>query len=91
MAFTPRTWSHQHHRLAPRRQPPRRRAAVPRLERLEDRTVLSTLTVTSIADSGPGSLRAAILTANANSDPSNTIVFAHQPRTCQDIKLTTEN
>src|SRR5208337_2980124 len=76
MAFTPRTWGHQHHRLAPRRQPPRRRSAEPRLERLEDRTVLSTLTVMNNADIGLGSLRAAIITANTNGDPTNTITFA---------------
>src|SRR5271157_4002767 len=83
MAFTPRTWGHQHHRLAPRRQPPRRRAAEPRLERLEDRTVLSTLTVTSSADSGKGSLRAAIAAAT----PDATIVFAPN---VHNITLTSE-
>ncbi len=72
MAFTPRTWGHQHHRLVPRRQPPRRRAAEPRLERLEHRTVLSTLTVLNNSDSGLGSLRAAIAAAT----PGATIVFA---------------
>jgi hypothetical protein len=41
----------------------------PRLEALEDRTVPSkvNLTVTSLADSGPGTLRAAILAADAGS------------------------
>jgi hypothetical protein len=39
------------------------RRFVPRLELLEDRTVLSALTVTSIADSGDGSLRAVIAAA----------------------------
>ena len=38
---------------------------VPRLEALEDRTVPSTLTVTSAADSGPGSLRAEIAAASS--------------------------
>jgi hypothetical protein len=38
---------------------------VPRLEPLEDRTVLSTLTVTNPADSGDGSLRAAIAAAQS--------------------------
>jgi hypothetical protein len=38
---------------------------VPRLEHLEDRTVLSTLTVTNPADSGDGSLRAAIAVAQS--------------------------
>ena len=35
-----------------------------RVERLEDRTLLATFAVTSTADSGPGSLREAILDAN---------------------------
>src|SRR5260370_11556673 len=38
---------------------------VPRLEALEDRTVPSTLIVTSPADSGPGSLRAEIAAAQS--------------------------
>jgi hypothetical protein len=38
----------------------------PGLEPLEDRTVLSTLTVDNVADSGLGSLRQAILVANAS-------------------------
>src|SRR5437868_2857065 len=39
----------------------------PRLEKLEDRTVPSQigLTVSSLADSGPGTLREAVLTADA--------------------------
>jgi uncharacterized protein (TIGR03118 family) len=44
----------------------------PRLELLEDRTVPSTLTVTSAADSGTGSLRAEIAAANSG----DTINFA---------------
>src|SRR6266849_8957736 len=44
----------------------RRRTFRPHLEVLEDRTLLSTLLVTTTADSGPGSLRQAILNANAN-------------------------
>jgi len=83
MAFTPRTWGHQHHRLAPRRQPPRRRFAEPRLERLEDRTVLST--VTTLADGGPGSLRQAILDANAN---PNADVIDFAPKLHGTITLT---
>jgi hypothetical protein len=38
----------------------------PRLERFEDRTLLATFTVTTTANAGPGSLRQAILDANAN-------------------------
>jgi hypothetical protein len=56
--------------LRPRRSLTRRRAARrPILEPLEGRTVLSqvSLSVTSLADSGPGTLRAAILTADAGS------------------------
>src|SRR5712692_10972088 len=41
------------------------RSYVPRLEPLEDRTVLSTLTVTNPADSGAGSLRDAIAAAQS--------------------------
>src|SRR5262245_27763170 len=47
---------------------------VPRLEALEDRTLLSTLTVLNTADSGAGSLREAIATANSG----DTIDFAHK-------------
>jgi uncharacterized protein (TIGR03118 family) len=46
---------------------------VPRLEGLEDRTVPSTLTVTSAADSGAGSLRAEIAAAHSG----DTIRFDH--------------
>src|SRR5262245_4076480 len=42
-----------------------RQRFVPRLEALEDRTVLSTFTVLNLGDSGAGSLRQAILDANA--------------------------
>jgi hypothetical protein len=45
---------------------------VPRLEAMEDRTVLSTLTVLNNADSGPGSLRDTIAAASSG----DTIVFA---------------
>ena len=47
----------------------------PQLERLEDRTVCSTFTVASLNDSGAGSLRQAILDANAQGG-DNTIAFA---------------
>jgi hypothetical protein len=52
--------------------PPRRTAL--RVEALEDRTLPSTFTVLNLADSGPGSLRQAVLDANAN--PGSTIDFA---------------
>ena len=50
-----------------------RRAFLPRIEALEERTLLSTLTVVNTADSGPGSLRATIAGAAAG----DTIVFNH--------------
>ncbi len=52
-------------RPAPRREA--RRRCRPRLEALEDRTVPSTFVVTNTLDTGPGSLRQAILAANADS------------------------
>src|SRR5262249_48477432 len=44
----------------------RRRSVVPRLLVLEDRTLPSTFLVTNLHDSGPGSLRQAVLDANAH-------------------------
>jgi hypothetical protein len=59
--------SHSQFRVAGPRNS--RRRECPRLESLEDRTVLSSfnLPVTSLADSGPGTLRAAIAQADAGS------------------------
>ena len=48
----------------------------PRLEAMEARTLLSTFLVTSTGDSGPGSLRQAILDSNADTAGANTIDFA---------------
>ncbi len=48
----------------------------PRIEWMEDRTLLSTFVVSSTADSGPGSLRQAILDSNAATGATNTIDFA---------------
>src|SRR5437016_3168000 len=49
-------------------RPPRKRnrfdTHLPRLEALEERCLLSTLTVLNTSDGGPGSLRQAILDAN---------------------------
>jgi hypothetical protein len=53
----------------------RRRAFVPRLDVLEDRTLPSTYTVLNLNDSGPGSLRQAVLDANAHPG-ADTINFA---------------
>src|SRR5579871_2902285 len=67
-----------HRRRRPIPPPPPRggdRRVVLRFERLEDRTVLSTFTVTSIADSGLGSLRQAILDSNAETAGAGTIAF----------------
>src|SRR5262245_1021424 len=59
-------------RPAARRHPaPHRRPFVPRLEALEDRTVLSPLTVLNTLDSGAGSLRDTI----AHARDGDTIIF----------------
>src|SRR5262245_57822811 len=58
--------------LLPRRPRPR---YVTRLEALEDRTVPSTFLVENLADDGPGSLRQAVLDANAAKGP-DLIAFA---------------
>src|SRR6185437_15238194 len=42
----------------------------PRLEGMEDRTLLSSFLVSTTADSGPGSLRQAILDSNAATGPN---------------------
>src|SRR5262245_50539884 len=63
-------------RPAPRRRPAAPRpGCVPRLEALEDRALPSTYTVTNLADHGPGSLRQAVLQANAHPG-ADTIRFA---------------
>src|SRR5271157_1821245 len=54
----------QHSRL--RRSSARRRSQILRVEALESRALLATFTVTNTADSGPGSLRQAILAADAS-------------------------
>jgi hypothetical protein len=63
-----------------RRAPAARRGRLfrlrPRLEVLEDRTLLSTFTVINTGDSGPGSLRQAIVDSNAATGGANTIDFA---------------
>ncbi len=46
-----------------------------RLESLEERRLLATLTVTTTADSGAGSLREAIVVANASTGVPDDIVF----------------
>ena len=47
----------------------------PRFDVMEDRTLLSTFLVNTTADSGPGSLRQAILDSNAATIATNTIDF----------------
>src|SRR5262249_22262841 len=74
--------------LAPHRRLHRRRRSVPstlfsatifrlrpRLEVIEDRTLLSTFLVSNTFDSGPGSLRQAILDSNNAVGATNTIDF----------------
>jgi hypothetical protein len=57
------------------RHPRERRATVrPRVEALEDRSLPSTFTVSSLADTGAGTLRQAIFDANAHAGP-DTIRF----------------
>ena len=48
----------------------------PRVEVMEDRTLLSTFLVSNTGDSGPGSLRQAIIDSNAAIGTTNTIDFA---------------
>jgi hypothetical protein len=67
-----------------RYRPARRRAVVLCPELLEDRTVLSSLTVMNNLDSGPGSLRQAVLDANSAAG-SDTILFT---RSVKNITLT---
>jgi hypothetical protein len=60
---------------ARRPRPVRRPPFVPRLDVLEDRTVPDAFPVTTLADAGPGSLRQAILDANATPG-DDTITFS---------------
>jgi hypothetical protein len=62
-------------RMQPRRQQRQPTTARLSVEQLEDRTVPSTFTVLNLADSGSGSLRQAVLTANATAG-ADTIAFA---------------
>jgi hypothetical protein len=66
-------YGNQHRKIKPTR--PVRQRFAPRLEALEDRTMLSTFTVLNLNDSGSGSLRQAILDANDNPG-ADTIRFA---------------
>ncbi|MGO9469960.1 MAG: beta strand repeat-containing protein, partial [Isosphaeraceae bacterium] len=69
----------------PRRERPRRQRPVaiaaslrfrPSFEVVEDRTLLATFLVATTADSGPGSLRQAILDSNGSTSGANVIDFA---------------
>jgi hypothetical protein len=86
MFSTTRSSSHQQNRLDPRRQGARKRATQPRPEWLEDRSLLSTLTVLNNFDNGTGSLRAAIAAASSG----DTIVFAPKLQGGQTITLASE-
>ena len=86
--------------LRPAPLPPRARAAGrrsgfrPRLEPLEDRTVPSTLLVENLADSGPGSLRQAVLDAVGQAGPGWFDVkdeFADDGHVCVVGRLTAES
>ncbi|HLJ98259.1 MAG TPA: right-handed parallel beta-helix repeat-containing protein [Gemmataceae bacterium] len=69
------------------RQPLRRENFLPRLEALEDRW-LPSISVNSVADSGPGSLRAAIM--QANTQPGSTIDFTQLGGGPHAINLTSQ-
>ena len=56
----------------------------PRVERMEDRTLLSTFLVTSTDDSGPGSLRQGILDSDAAVGAIGTIDFRIAGGGCPD-------
>ncbi|MDX2038036.1 MAG: hypothetical protein SFX72_15415 [Isosphaeraceae bacterium] len=73
-------------RRNPGRSPRRRRATV---ERLESRDLLAVFLVTSVADSGPGTLRAAIETANARPGRDRVIfrIAAEAPSIALDAPL----
>src|SRR5262249_55471249 len=62
-------------RMQPRRQQRQPTTARLSVEQPEDRTVPSTFTVLNLADSGAGSLRQAVLAANATPG-ADTIAFA---------------
>jgi hypothetical protein len=65
-----------------------RRPYRPRLEVLEDRSLLSSFHVVNSNDSGPGSLRQAILDANAHAGNGRNIID-FTPKVTDPIKLTT--
>src|SRR5688572_6546248 len=83
MANHLKTWLNSWRPRRPARRhanPPTRFRASPVLKILEDRLAPATFTVDTLADSVPGSLREAILAANAHvnsaSDPTDVITFS---------------
>jgi hypothetical protein len=71
MSFNRWLWTGRTHRPAQKTGPSLASRYRPRLETLEDRCLPSTLTVSSTADSGPGSLRDTLAAAQSG----DTIVF----------------
>ena len=85
-----------HHRRQRTRTVSPRRSFLPRLEMLEDRTLLSTFNVLNLGDAGSGSLRAAILAANSQPgadvirfarELTGTIALTSQLSVTDDLKI----
>ena len=70
------SWIRASFRRSVKAGPPVGRWFRPALERLEDRLAPATFTVSNISDSGPGSLRQALLDSNAATGGTNLIQFS---------------